>query len=356
MKKILFASTALVAFAGAAAADVTLTGNAELGVFSADSLVDNGDELNSDNNFSFATDIDVTFTMTGETDNGLVFGASVDLDSDDNAFALDEAGDDVTIFISGAFGRITAGDTDGALDFALTEVAFNAGSLNDDETVHFGFNGNSGLDGLFDGQVVRYDFSQGNFAIAVSAEIDDANGDDNDDVLGIGATYDLDFGGTIIGLGAGYQTAEIDDVDLDTYGISANAAFGGGFTFGASYMEFNNHLPSVNGTVSTAVAGITGDIEQNGRVITDGDDTDHFGVGLGYSQGPISVNVNYGEFDSDTGVDLEGYGISVGYDLGGGAVVQLGYGHSSTDIDDVDGVDIDVDDVDTVSFGVRMNF
>ena len=65
MKKVLLASTALVASAGIAAADVSLSGSAELGI------------IDDDTATQFHTDIDVTFTMSGETDGGLTFGASV---------------------------------------------------------------------------------------------------------------------------------------------------------------------------------------------------------------------------------------------------------------------------------------
>ncbi len=75
MKKVLFASTALVAFTGAAAADVTLSGRAEMGIYNPFVAAPG-----ANSGWQFFTDIDVTFTMSGETDNGLTFGASVDLD------------------------------------------------------------------------------------------------------------------------------------------------------------------------------------------------------------------------------------------------------------------------------------
>ncbi len=73
MKKLLLASTALVAMAGAAKAEVALSGFAEIGIFGSSEgfrIGTGGDE--------FHTDIDVTFSMTGETDTGLTFGASID--------------------------------------------------------------------------------------------------------------------------------------------------------------------------------------------------------------------------------------------------------------------------------------
>ena len=80
MKNLLIATTALVATAGFAAADVTLSGAANFG------LLNNGtDDAVMYNNAS------ITAAMSGETDGGLTFGASltvrngddVDLDTGD---------------------------------------------------------------------------------------------------------------------------------------------------------------------------------------------------------------------------------------------------------------------------------
>ena len=358
MKNVLFASTALVAFAGAASAEVTLSGNAEMGIFNADSVAVAGASpavatfSSTDGETGFFTDIDVTFTMSGETDGGLTFGATIDLDESDgsgtrgssNAFGGSTQGGE-TIFLSGAFGTLTAGDTDGALDWALTEVAFNSGSLNDDETVHGGYNGNSGLDGLYDGQIVRYDYSFGDFGVALSAELNDATADDaatnynealSDDVFGIGFKYQLDLGGSEIGLGIGYQTASVTETvtgtetDLDTIGLSVNGSIAG-FNVGLSYMTFANYIPN-----SAVDGGIIAD-----RYVTPGQDTDQIGVGIGYTTGAISASLNYGKYDHDSGIEADGYGLTVGYDLGGGASVQLGYSDST--VTDAAGVDTSFD-------------
>lgn len=353
MKNVLFASTALVAFAGVASAQsITLSGNAEMGIVNSEALVAPvAGNFGTNDTTSFHTDIDVTFTMAGETDGGLTFGASVDLD-ENGAFAGNTQGGE-TIFISGAFGTLTAGDTDGALDWALTEVAFNSGSIADDETAHAGYNGNAGLDGLFDGQIVRYDYSFGDFGVALSAELDDADVAGNDDVFGIGFRYNLDLGGTTVGLGLGYQTAAVGNIDVDTLGVSANANFGA-FSAGLSYVTYENHLPTDAGFSAAIVAAGAPAPLGNGRTITNGFDTDHIGVGVGYSAGAISASLNYGQYDHDAGIELEGVGFSLGYDLGGGASVQFGYGNSSVDLPAASG--ITADDIDTVSLGVRMNF
>lgn len=319
MKNVLFASTALVAFAGAASAQsITLSGFAEMGLF------DVSAGTGATNGVEFFTDIDVTFTMSGETDGGLTFGASVDLDEGGSgAAAVADNADDggVTIFLSGAFGTLTMGDTDGALDWALTEVAFNSGSINDDETGHAGYNGNGGLDGTYDGQIVRYDNTFGDFGVAVSAELDDDAAQDGDAVLGLGFRYSVNLGGTDIGLGLGYQQTEIGGFDQEVIGVSANATFGS-INAGINYSDVNND----------------GDLSES---------FDHFGIGFGYAAGAFSASLNYGEFDFDDGTDADGFGLSVGYDLGGGASLHLGYGTGENQA----GLDID-----TVSFGVAMSF
>ncbi|MEL6586971.1 MAG: porin [Pseudomonadota bacterium] len=352
MKKVLFASTALVAFAGAAAADITLTGNAEMGINENETYTFNAatNNFDADGNTGFFTDIDVTFTMSGETDGGLTFGASIDLDesNDGDAFGSATQGGE-TIFLSGNFGTITMGDTDGALDWALDEVLFSNGSLADNEETA-GYNGNAGLDGLYDGQILRYDYTVGSFGIALSAELDDTDGVGNDDVFGLGLTYDATFGSTALSFGIGLQTASVANVDVDTFGLSVSADFGNGFEAGLSYMTFENHLPDVSDTLVTFLSG---GAVTDGRLITPNQDTDHIGVGIGYSTGPWAMSANYGEYSHDRGTDISGLGLTVGYDLGGGAIVQFGYGRSSIDMPVGEPT---FDDRDTFSFGVRMNF
>ena len=288
MKKVLFTSTALVAFAGAAVADVSLSGRAEMGLFKT-SAVDT----------QFFTDIDVTFSMAGETDNGLEFGASVDLDEGGSgAAAVANNADDggATIFIRGSFGTVTMGDTDGALDWALTEAGNvgNPGSIADDETAHAGYVG-SYLDGANDGQILRWDHTFGDFGVAVSVD------DDNGGVLGgdgfaIGLKYTLDLGGTAVNLGLGYQDA---DTDGSAVGISATAILDGGFSVGIVYADWSDNAADNN-----------------------------IGLGIGYTSGPISVHANYGKVEFVGGGDASGIGLSAAYDLGGGAVVHVGYGRS----------------------------
>lgn len=382
MKKILFATTALVASTSFAMADVDITGEAEMGVFGGENL--DGSEMDT----QFHSDINVVFEMTGETDAGLTFGAFVELDSGDEGFNASKAGDDTAVFVSGALGTLTMGDTDGALDFALSEIAIG-GTLQDNEE-HFGYSGNSGLDGTYDGQIARYDYSIGDFAISASAEIDDDDdnfaelGDtdffddlenefsqiENDTVLGIGARYSGTFRNIDFGAGIGYQKAgmgtlidtdgdgvfdDTDDVDAEVLGFSLDVAMDNGLSAVVNYTTYDNLFATEIGNFGPmdedTIVGIGVELDQ------------HYGIAIGYEFGAFLVSANYGKFEYQ-GAETSGYGLTANYDLGGGAQLQAGYAHNDyeaqgTVIDGLTGAAGNLDqsgDFDTYSFGIAMNF
>lgn len=319
MKKILFASTALVTSAGLAAAEVTITGSAEMGIAENSRFFENG--------VGFFQDVDVTFTMSGETDGGLAFGISVDLDEAQDDVpaagatvndAFDDPSDDggVAVFISGGLGTLTMGDTDGAMDWAMTEGGNvgNPGSIADDETDYEAYRG-SYLDGTYDNQVVRYDNTFGDFGVALSFEVDDGDGTiDRDPGYALGLKYNLELGGTTIALGAGYQTAAQDiaglEVEATGIGLSATATVFNGISVGIAYTVYED-LSADGGAISA--------------------DADHLQLGVGYEIGAIGLHANYSDFNSDADVDdADGFGVAVSYDLGGGASIHAGYGANET--------------------------
>ena len=331
MKKVLFATTALVASAGIAAAEghvgVAISGGAEMGIVGGDR---HGET-------QFFQSVDVRFAMTGETDNGLTFGATIDLDDlADMAIGGSDPVDiggtnefaDFTVFLSGAFGTLTMGDTDGALDWALQETNIVGGSIDDSETFHGGFNGNGLMDGLGAqaGQVARYDYSFGDFAFAVSAELDDTGVEDPN--FGIGGRYSGELGGITLGVGVGYQTGELaPGFSVDAIGISVHAS-SNGFQGVLNYTQYD---PTVGASM------------------------DHIGLGLGYTMDALSFGVNYGQY-SLGGAQNDGFGLVANYDLGGGAVAQFGYGTSST-CGFVNPLGVGcVADQDSFSLGLAMSF
>ena len=118
MKKVLLATTMLVAGASIAAAEVTLSGDARMGILSSGS--DNPATRNTDEGAAtFTSRARVTFTMSGESDSGLSFGASFRADNAAGA----AAGTAGSVFISGAFGKLSMGDVDGAAQSATGHVS-----------------------------------------------------------------------------------------------------------------------------------------------------------------------------------------------------------------------------------------
>jgi outer membrane protein OmpU len=109
MKKILLATTVLAATAGFASAEVAVTGKARMGVIS-----------DAAGNVEFTQRLRVYFTGSGETDGGLSFGGTV---RNDQSGVGNTANNDSTVFISGAFGKITMGDVGGATNALTGEVA-----------------------------------------------------------------------------------------------------------------------------------------------------------------------------------------------------------------------------------------
>ena len=336
MKKVLLASTALVAFAGAATADVAITGSAEMGIYD-NGNVDNATATSaSGSGPQLFQDVDVTFTMSGETDGGVAFGASVDLDEAGGIAGSAEDDQGFAVFVSGGFGTVTLGNTDGALDWAMTEVT-GPGTIADNETAHQGFRG-SYLDGSYDGQIIRYEYSFGDFAFAVSAETTDGDvavaavapsAPVTTDGTGyaVGLRYAIDLGSNSIDVGVGHQSIDVAGTagDGDATGVSLSGTFGG-LTAGVVYTK----------TDFTGASALDGN---------------HVWVGASYTAGAFTVGANYGKFSSDLagGAEPDGYAVTANYDLGGGAIIQAGFNSGNTGV-------AGAADVDTWSLGLRMNF
>jgi outer membrane protein OmpU len=290
MKKVLFATSALVASAGFAAADVSISGYAEMGIVGgSDGAVT-----------QFHQDIEVTFSMSGTTDNGLSFGASIQLDEAAWSNHSDDGG--TAVFISGSMGTLTLGDTDGGFDWGMAEVPTGSGSIADNETSHSAFSGNSGLDGLFDGQVLRYDHSLGDLAFAVSIELDDLDAATSEPVVGLGLRYSMGD----LGLGFGYQQGTEFGVEQTWTGLSVS------YSMGAMSLGANYSVRDSSATVNNQA---------------------NMGIGMSYTMDALTMGINYGRITDNNGVagaDISGFGVSAGYDLGGGASILFGY-ESTTD-------------------------
>ena len=313
--------------------------------------------------------------MSGQTDTGLTFGAQIDLDESDGdgsegasgAFDNRKQGGE-EIFISGAFGTLTMGDTDGALDWALQDIGIGD-SIGDVHTSHHGYIGNdfgdggeNGSDGHDngDGQIARYDFSFGDFAIALSADIAEAEGDD---ILAAGAKYSFSLPAMRLGVGVGWQqrVEVIRDTgspsnqyrtQRDASGISLDAEFENGFRailnwvdMGHSYRNYNPDWPETFEGIGLAYA------------------MDDWTFAANYGRQRTSGRNNSGNFLK---LGQDGYGVAVNYDLGGGAEMQFGYHKTNCPAYDPPTIGAITREADTAcgnslsqdafSLGVAMNF
>ncbi len=383
MKKVLLASTALVMTAGFAAAEVSsgvsISGSAEMGI---------ADKDTDDTGVQFFTDYDLDLNLSGETDGGLSFGATIDLDEVGNGISnetADEGTTPVAVFIEGNFGKLEIGDVDGAYDLVNLETTFLS-SLNDDHTAHAGFFNGAALDGALNGHIATYSYEFGGFLFAVSAEIGDGELDDDidpnvgalagsgilsnldsEEIFGVGVRYTTEIGLGQVSASLAYQGGEytaptiagtpatiggstlfgIARSEGDLIGTSLELELDNGFTGRINYSNFDGELDAVlsSATATLGVVVVSADLEW-----------DHYGIGLVYETGPFGVEVNYGKFDGNVeGIgdfEADGFGIAAIYDLGGGAEVQVGYG--SGDGFAFDGTDVDT--TNTFSAGLAFSF
>ncbi|MEY4984706.1 MAG: hypothetical protein RIR62_2972 [Pseudomonadota bacterium] len=269
MKKLLLATTMLVGTAGFAAAEVTLSGSARMGI------LDNGVD-----DVAFSSRARVTFTMSGETDNGLSFGATFRADNAADA----NIGDAGSVFISGAFGKLSMGDVDGAAQMATGHVA-GVGYTNLSDVNESTFLGAGS--GISD-PTALYEYSTGAFTGYASATNPGAPGDET---YAVGVKYATDA----FTVGLGYE-----DAGATTHVVVKGTTTFSGVTLQALYGE--------------ADFGAT--------------DGQQYAVSASYAMDAVGLTAFMTD-DSELG-GVEAYGVGASYDLGGGATLAGGVAKDKT--------------------------
>ena len=324
MKKVLFATTALIATAGVAAADVTLSGSAEMGFVGGDTITAPSTINRRDGQFH--TDIDVTFGMSGETDTGLAFGASVDLDEAGN-LAGENDNNTATVFISGAWGRLTMGDADTAFDVGVDELAV-PGTI---DAAHegTGWSANAGGDALgsYDGQNLLYTYSIDGIGFAFSlTQTDNGTTGVSDSIaplMSVGVSYDSGP----LALGLGFSSGE-------TTATTSLEIMGGSVQY-----NFNDITLSANASTEDRTGYAS-------AVATSG-------FAARYTMDALTIGAHLSEIDNIDGVANDNYrsmGLSANYALGGGATIQGGFSDSENTISGVKYA------ADRWSLGIAMSF
>jgi len=265
MKKVLLATTLLVAGASVAAAEVTLSGDARMGI------IQNFADVTS-----FSSRARVQFTLAGESDSGLSFGGS--FRAGDAVGAA--AGANGSVFISGAFGKLSMGDLDGAAQNAVGQVDgvgyVNQGDLN--EVTYIGKGANT---------VANYEYTAGAFTGYLSSgQVSGAT-----TPWAIGAKY----------AGEGYTVAlgyENNDNGTKHTIVGVTGSFSGAT------------LKAIYGKASGTISG------------------SQFAVSASYTVDAFTGTLFVSD-DSELG-GAKGSGIGVAYDLGGGAALKGGYSKNHT--------------------------
>ena len=370
MKQILLASTALVAFAGAAAAEVAISGSGRMGMVYDKSILNdnivivNGDaKRTSDAGFRFDSRVRVAFTLTQETDAGVTFGGSVRAD---NASAGNK-GQGGSVFMSGAFGKLSMGDVDGAAESAvgnLSGVGYTG--LGDFNEAFYLQQGNSDLDSneelsAFATPAALYEYTTGAASfyfsignpggIAIKPDAFNINDDGVnignyevsdtvvDQAYGIGAKYSVDN----YSFGVGYESIDISGILTDfgddgVKGATKDTAGPDGLdgtaddTFAAdsddTESEFNNTLDNWILGGSATWGGFTLKA-QYGEGSGDNLELTQYGISGDYTFDAYTVtafwrSVEVKTLDDVSSRDYQPFGLGVSYDLGGGASVAAG--------------------------------
>ena len=265
MKNILLATTALVAFAGAAAAEVTFSGSASA-------------EYNSSVGVGagFNTDADLDATMSADLDNGVSVSVTIGIDTANNAGEATKSGN---LTISGAAGSLIIGND---VSTATYSAVGDAIALGAEDGVR-GFIGS---------------YTMGGSTLFISAPMAAGATDLPSESIEFGVTADV--GGMTVGLG----------VANDDYVAKVS-----GTVSGASYTIAAGSVASENRwdvSVSYPVGSLT-----IGYTVDSGTDNP-WEASAAYAEGALSGKVTYASAD-------DSFKVEGSYDLGNGVVVNAGY-------------------------------
>lgn len=292
MKNVLLATTALVAMAGAASAEISWSGSADIGY---------NDDING------GLFYDATFDVKGTFDLGDGYAATIsfgsDLDTSGPVGATPWAGVSDTRFdsfptieITSPFGSLKGGDLDdkGASEYFYKDRDGMAADVeNHDSTTRFDWRA-----------LVEF----GNYGLAVGGEGD---GTGNIDGLSVGAG--ATFGNFTLGLA--YDEA-------DTTHTGTNSAVSLDTTFGAATIGLSYIAGSAENSVGVAVGyEVSSDLSFDAYYANNSVSADEYGVSVAYTTGAIGLDAYY---EGVSGA-ADTYGVDVSYDISSDLIAYAGY-------------------------------
>ena len=267
MKKILLATTALVATAGFAAAEISWSGSANMGM----KYSDNGTTQVHD-------EIDIGMAAAGETDGGIGWKVEMGLDTDNTDNSGGKSVDEGSVTISGDFGSIRVGAVSSAsTNVGLADVGFD--TIGIDDAAEKGRNAGSGIDvqwnyamddialmgsvgSASDAMAISAKWTSGALSIGVSHAAAGATGGADataasigtsvggfsvnmmaashstsaNDSVGLSASMPVDGFGTVT-----FVTGSNDTDSKSSWGVGFSKALGGGATLAGAYGSANGN-------------------------------------------------------------------------------------------------------------------
>lgn len=355
MKKVLFATSALVLSAGFASAEVAVTGNGRMGV------------IYDGNDAQFSSRARVKFTLTGESDSGLSFGGAFRVDQENYTFSNSDGynsrsaarGTAGAVWISGTYGKLSMGDVVSASEAAigdLAEVGYTDGEFAGDPEELFFLTG----DGVNtdQGPNILYEYTINNISLYASASdgvntgwpttvgsgtlvevVDPVTGE-----VTVVRDYSVDSASTAYAVAAKYEGSNFwaslsysKHDDAREIGLAAEGSFNN-FSVKGVYLDYDDNIGfDIEQGSAAAPTLVAATLEKT------------YGLSMAYQMDAILVEGFYRRdelesLDGSVDADFDSFGIGVEYDLGGGAVLAGGI------------IDTDYLDDTVVDAGIKFSF
>lgn len=297
MKKFLLATTAMALSAGVAYAEVSVSGNARMGLTYNESAAQSTLMSNR---------VRIVIAGSGETDSGLSYLASTRIRTGDEGGASVNAFNELGVTISGAFGSLTFGSESSAAEYAVGDLA----------GVGYSGAGLSNELSFVTGARALYSITAGSVTGYLSA------GQLGSDEMSVGAVYSA--GGWTIG--AGYE-----DDGAATQTAASVAYKTGGTTIKAIYSTAD-----IADTAAVTAVAATDDVaDLSTGIVTPGTAAvdavaavsgrnSQMGISVAHKMDATTLSAYYQTTENNAGVSSDFYGMGVAYDLGGGAKLAAG--------------------------------
>jgi outer membrane protein OmpU len=265
--------------------------------------------------------------MSGETDGGLTFGANMNIIIADNGSV---ANDDTTVYISGAFGKLSMGAVAEADEVAgLADIGWDGLDVDDVAEAFVGDElGDLDLEYLsVGGHNVNYTYSSGALTFSVSAAMPTGHGSDYQDDYAVGVKYT--FGDAYVGLGYGDHSYSYTysggsyDGDVEKESAKVTSLFAGG-TFGAIKVAAMYSDLSLKSSYYDDSEDLTYKYSASGKA---------YGVNVAYKMDALTLSMGAAQAKIGSAKQTS-FGVGAAYDLGGGATLKGGIASIKDQFDD----------------------